>query len=69
MEILTISGLKGSGENPISIRGYNGEKAVLDGTVHLDTSSMVLDPVSCICSTHIKHNITALFLKDEMVLN
>ena len=66
-EVLTISGLRGSAENPISIRGYKGEKAVLDGTVHLDTSNMVLDPVSGICSTPIKHNITALFLKDEML--
>ena len=67
MEILEISGLRGTSESPIIIRGYDNERPVLDGTIHLDTSNWVYQKDSGICSTPIGRPITALFLAEEML--
>ena len=64
---MQITGLLSSRDSPIIIRGYRDDRPVLDGTVHIDTSNWTYDPDSGICSTPTKHNITALFLKDEML--
>ena len=66
-ETMQISGLLGSRDSPIIIRGYKDERPVIDGTVHIDTSNWTYEPDSGICSTITKHNITTLFLKDEML--
>ena len=66
-EVVTVTGLKGTKDNPIKIVGYQDERPVWDGTVSIKPSKWNFDSSTGICSAEIEQNIIALFYKDDLL--
>merc|ERR1719471_1819658 len=68
-ESVAISGLKGTAESPIVIRGYGEERPVLDGTVELVPEGGVWEQMGDIYFGKIEESIWQLFFDGLLMTN
>merc|ERR1719348_2727845 len=66
-EEVNVSGIRGTQEEPIVIRGFEDEEATWDGTVPIQPPEWLLDSETGICSAAIEEDIYALFQNDELL--
>ena len=67
-EVVTVSGLRGTEEQPIRIVGYQDERPIMDGTVAIQPNNWNFDQNTGICSSEIDKDIFALFYRNELMV-
>ena len=66
-ESIDITGLYGTAEKPFVIKGFDDDRPIWDGTVAIQPEKWDFDKKTGICSASIDHDITALFLNDDLL--
>ncbi|CAL4079397.1 unnamed protein product [Meganyctiphanes norvegica] len=66
-EEIDLQGLKGSAENPYTIKGYFDERPIWDGTIPIQPTHWNFDEETGICSATLEEDIFALLFNDDIL--